>query len=411
MKRIFHILSLAQVLLPASAISTYAGNTGENTEAGSEEYTSIELYNPREVDAKNEIVEIPLNKISDTGKSFYYIKDANGEEIPSQRTHDNKIIFKCDVDSKKSTVFKLLIDSVPHTYDTTVSGKIYPQRADDLAWENEKGGYRIYGPSTRRKGEKAYGHDLFFKHTQKRLILPTLYKNATSKENRLKLDSIKRVSPEEAKRFSRSISFHYDHGLGMDCYAVGPTLGAGASAVLFKDSLIPSWCYEKCEILDNGPLRFSCRIDYYPIKLDENVTIQETKILTLDSDDYLNRCIVRYRNLPDNSIIVTGFPIRDASEVYSDSTLSILAYSDPTQGKDNGKAMLGLIKKNSTNSIVNKNKHVLSATQLKADEALEYYWGFSWNREFPGEFSQWKNYLHEFQRKLQQPLEVRIRNK
>ena len=30
---------------------------------------------------------------------------------------------------------------------------------------------------------------------------------------------------------NRGISYHVDHGNGMDCYAVGPTLGGGTAAL------------------------------------------------------------------------------------------------------------------------------------------------------------------------------------
>ena len=50
-------------------------------------------------------------------------------------------------------------------------------------------------------------------------------------------------------------SFHLDHGRGLDCYGVGPSLGCGAPALMDGDKLIFPYCYKTYKILDNGPLR------------------------------------------------------------------------------------------------------------------------------------------------------------
>ena len=55
---------------------------------------------------------------------------------------------------------------------------------------------------------------------------------------------------------SRAISYHIDHGNGMDCYAVGPTLGGGTAALMPDSAIVYPYCYKDYEILDNGPLRF-----------------------------------------------------------------------------------------------------------------------------------------------------------
>ena len=56
---------------------------------------------------------------------------------------------------------------------------------------------------------------------------------------------------------NRGISYHVDHGNGMDCYAVGPTLGGGTAALFPDSTIVYPYCYKDCEILDNGPLRFT----------------------------------------------------------------------------------------------------------------------------------------------------------
>lgn len=375
------------------------------------DHTVVIVFNPRTSDAISEIVEVELADLEKRhSSSHFYVIDSVGREIPSQRTYDKKFIFQADVVSKGESSYKIFPAEKDHTYENVVEGNIYPLRKDDLAWENERGGYRAYGPGTRKDGEKAYGYDIFFKHPRRQPILPILYKGVTSPENRNKLDSLRKTNPKEAKKFSRSLSYHVDHGLGMDCYAVGPTLGAGATALMHKDSIIYQGCYNCAEILDNGPIRFTCRLDFPAFTADGNEFVTEHRLITLDSKSNLNRCQVWYDGADGEIEVSVGLPLRDSSEVYSDMDLGIVAYADPTQGKNNGKAMLGIILTEKPERISRLHGHILARNTLKPGGILEYYWGFAWDRESPFDFAGWNEYLKEFSQKSRQRLDVRIHN-
>ena len=162
------------------------------------------------------------------------------------------------------------------SYDSKAEGRVYPERADDLAWENDIVGFRAYGPTTQRKGERAYGYDIFFKYPDKGLVLEKLYGPETSPKTWQTVDSLRAISKEQAEEYINSISYHIDHGLGMDCYAVGPTLGDGVAARLLNDSIAFAWCYESAEVLDNGPLRFTARLNFAP-----KDSVSESRIITL----------------------------------------------------------------------------------------------------------------------------------
>ena len=71
------------------------------------------------------------------------------------------------------------------------------------------------------------------------------------------VNELRKTDPKAADELVRTFSYHIDHGYGMDCYAVGPTLGAGVSALMVNDTIIYPWCYKTQEVLDNGPLRFT----------------------------------------------------------------------------------------------------------------------------------------------------------
>lgn len=303
----------------------------------------------------------------------------------------------CAVTSKAlafgvSVIFMASCASKTET-ETVVSGRIYPERADDVAWENELVGFRIYGPATQAKGEKAYGYDIFFKHPSEELIVPQLYAPETDPETWRKVDSLRAVNPELADEFIKTFSYHIDHGLGMDCYAVGPTLGAGVAALLDCDTICFPWCYEKAEILENGPLRFTVRLDFPPRRVGQDSTVIEHRLISLESNSHLNKTKVWYDGLSDSRGIVAGFPLRDDSSPYTDMAKGIVAYADPTQGPDNGKAMLGLIFDNPVDSMYVSEGHILARTLINPADTLNYRWGFAWDRTDINTFDAWKEYL------------------
>lgn len=115
----------------------------------------------------------------------------------------------------------------------------------------------------------------------------------------------------------------------MDCYAVGPTLGAGVAAILRNDTIFYPWCYEKAEVLDNGPLRFTARLDFAPVRIAGDTAVVEHRLISLDAGSYLNNTEVWYDGLSGNADVVVGFPLRDDSPSFISE--GIIAYSDPTQ--------------------------------------------------------------------------------
>lgn len=329
------------------------------------------------------------------------------------RLNEFKIRFKCSpklvmslgVHNLYCIVFGFLtggisismIASCGHDYptETVVSGRIYAERADDVSWENELVGFRIYGPGTQAKGEKAYGYDIFFKHPTKDLIVPQLYAPETDPETWRKVDSLRAINPELAEDYIKTFSYHIDHGLGMDCYAVGPTLGAGVAALVDSDTICYPWCYEKAEILENGPLRFTVRLDFAPRQIGEDHNVVEHRLITLESNSHLNKTKVWYDGLSSPRKIVAGFPLRDETTPYTDLEKGIVAYSDPTQGPDNGKAMLGLIFDNLVDSIYIAEGHILACSTINSTDTLNYQWGFAWDRADINSFDAWKEYLNE----------------
>lgn len=376
---------------------------------GREEVTVV-VANDSDLPRLDEVVELEAGPILSRLESEYCnVLDAEGNVVVSQVTADGCLLFRASADGGSATEYRVIASDTLPVFDRLVSGRVYPERADDIAWENESIGFRIYGPATQRRGEKAFGYDIFFKHPTERQVLEELYAAQTSQANWHKADSLRTIDKTLAEEFVNSFTYHIDHGAGMDCYAVGPTLGAGVAAIEKGDSICFPWCYERAEVTDNGPLRFRVRLDFVPVAIGRDTTMTEHRIITLDAGSHLNECLVWYDGLTDSVTTVAGFPRRDHSEAVTDAERGIIAYADPTQGPDNGKAMLGIVLGREPRETAEAHGHILVRTKIAPTDTLAYDWGFAWDRADIKSMEDWKAYLTRHAAAKSAPLRIEVR--
>ena len=105
---------------------------------------------------RQELVEMPVKDIYGKlgikqGEPFI-VKNALGQQVAYQVTYDGKLLIDASVRPKGSAEFTVE-PGVPKPMKTFVCGKQYPERVDDIAWENDRTAYRVYGPALQRTGE------------------------------------------------------------------------------------------------------------------------------------------------------------------------------------------------------------------------------------------------------------------
>lgn len=386
----------------------------------------IEVGNPLPVSRKSMVETDVRPLLARLGSKAVKVTDPNGREIPSQITSDSLLIFQAYLAPGATAVYTVDSVAVAPEYPNLVYGKVYPERADDIAWENETAGYRVYGPATQAKGERGFGYDIFLKHRTPDIIVPDLYASQCSPRNWHIVDSLKRIDPKLASDFEATFTYHRDHGKGMDCYAVGPTLGAGVAAPLVNDSLSFAWCYKDVEITDNGPLRYSMKLTFAPRKVGGDTAVVEHRIITLDAGSPLNHNVVIYENMQPKPV-ATGFARHDESPSFM-SEEGILAYKDPTQGEHNGHPYLGIVAAKPFSVTRESEGHILGITPpvtvykegieyLKKHgikdrdhyPTLDYYWGQIWDMNDPViNLDRWVAELQRFKKELDSPLTVKI---
>ena len=389
------------------------------------ETLTVTVSNSLPIERQGEMVEIPMDKVvkelglADTAQVVVWDKD--GVEVPYQITYDDKLIFPASVAAESSNTYTLQIGD-PENVSVKACGRVYPERMDDIAWENDLIGCRAYGPTLQKRGERGFGYDLFTKRSTTEPVLEEMYAMQNSPENWAKVNELRKTDPKAANELVQTFTYHVDHGYGMDCYAVGPTLGAGVAALMVDDTIVYPWCYKDYEILDNGPLRFTLKLEFHPLKVKEDTTVVETRIITLDTGSHLNRTVVSYSSLQESLPVVTGIVLHDTiGAVVTDAKNGYMTYVDPTTGPGQGKIFMGaafpediidakvvLFPEEEKRSRNNAYGHVLSVSEYEPNGEYVYYWGFAWDQADIQTPEAWNEYMKNFAQKVRIPLKVRV---
>lgn len=382
---------LLTYILVAATYSGIASNSRDLT---------LKITNSTPADRRGEVVEIASPKLNVLKDKLVVIKDPDGKILPSQITYDGKLLVYGDFPALSTTDFQVNVlsqgDNIDN--DTICVGQIRHDMQDDYTWENDRGGYRLYGPSYRAGGGKVSGYDIWTKSVD----YPVLKQRYDG-------------------HMKYGMSYHKDFGSGMDVYTVGPTLGAGMNALMIGDSICYPVAYDKCEILENGPLRVTAKITCYPENIGKDNGVVETRIISLDRGSWLNKTVVSYENLTQNYPITTGIVVHKQNKrgYAIDKDKRYLAYVDLTDNpdKDNGAIFIGIVNPHLPDSIayVPLEKEIADGVgqvqtfaTLSPNTEYTYYWGAGWSKGGVKGMESWLEYLSDFYNKLGSPLEVTI---
>lgn len=387
------------------------------------ESVTVTIANPLAIERTGEMVEISVNDIytrldlSDTAQFVIY--DEKAQEVPYQLTYDEKVIFPVSVASN-ATVNYTVQQGTPSMVNTVVYGRCYPERLDDIAWENDRAAYRAYGPALQKSGERAYGYDVFTKNVEE-LVVEGRYAMELDSASRAEINALREAGKKaEADSLARAISYHIDHGNGMDCYAVGPTLGGGTAALMPDSAIVYPYCYKDYEILDNGPLRFTVKLVFNPLVVKNDSNVVETRIIQLDKGSQLNKTTVSYEYLTQATPVAAGLVLHAANpEGYAyDAAKGYISYADPTTNAEagNGIVYVGAVfpaSVQTTTQLFEKPAgdalgHVLGISTYEPGNDFVYYWGSGWSKYGFEKAEDWTNYLKDYAEKVRNPLVVTV---
>jgi len=186
-------------------------------------------------------------------------------------------------------------------------------------------------------------------------------------------------------------------------------------------SIIYPYCYKNFEILDNGPLRFTVKLEFNPLTVEGDTTVVETRLIQLDRGSHLNKTTVSFASLKKDYPLGVGIVVHEAlPDKYSmDTEGRYIAYADPTTDSKagNGIVYVGAVFPNKVEKtlflpfdkpVSGAIGHVMAINTYQPGDEFEYYWGSSWSK-CGFDDDKWNSYLEEYAMKVRNPLSVTVK--
>lgn len=319
----------------------------------------IEVKNPSKHPRK-ELISIPFQKFKEHFKvdTVFSILDESNQHVPFQLERlgaDIPVNVLIQVELPALTTIKYKLDKQAGTgIEPKTFARYVPERFDDFAWENDVVAFRLYGKALEGRKDDGQGMDYWAKRTDK-LIINKWYKV----EN-----------------------YHQDNGEGMDYYTVGQTLGAGDVALLSHKGLKFTKHYRRYQILDNGPLRTTFKLEYDPEELDGQ-EVKLNKIISLDAGSNFNKIVLQVQNSKaSNTAIAIGVAKRKENQpkIAVGQKNETLAYWEPEIANNGQTGIAVIIPKQKVSIDSNRPEQFLLSSKASNHKDFVYYNGAVWNR-------------------------------
>ncbi len=363
----------------------------------------IKVRNPLNIDRPKEMVVVEWNDVRkllpQANPATISVRNlGTGKDLVVQTIDENQdgsvdeLIFLADLKAGETKSFVLREGTNPRTpFASMTDARFVPPR-EDLAWENDRIAFRMYGPPLAKEGSNN-GIDVWTKRVRY-LIVEKWYRG------------------EEQKPV---ISYHEDHGEGADYFTVGSSLGAGAVALWKNNSLYQPGVFEKHRVIATGPLQAMFELTYKPVVYDGK-KITEVMRITLDAGSNLNKIDVTFSSGSRKGAVMfaAGLVKRKGTTTYRDrkggwTSLWGLTTDDAAVG------YLGtgiVMPRAAIREMKEDSLHALIIGRAELGKAFTYYAGAGWTRS--GDFAtaeDWNKYLSGFPQRIRSPLNVRISTK
>lgn len=408
---------------------------------------TIVVSNPTSA-SRTELISLSMNEVkAKLGKAApkkgeaYIVKNKRGQQIGSQITHDGFLLIDASIRPHGSTTYYVSIGK-PYQQKTWTTGALYKIRKDDIAWENDRCAYRVYGPALQKTGERSFGTDIWVKNTPDTVVYERYIKDMNGNIKGDKIDAKVRALQKQQKAEKNAAkaaalakqikalqtesretdiltSFHLDHGNGLDPYRVGATLGLGAPSLMVGKNQVLPYCYKDYRILDNGPLRFTVELTYNPSAVGDMKNVVEHRIISLDKGSNFNRMTVWYDGLTTPTDFATGFPIHE--EETKTFAKDYVSYADPTDNIEvnNSQVYVGVLfpygVDNTYYQLFDKKHdgatgHALGLKRgLKNGEKYSYYFGAAWSKYDVRSYAEWQIRIKDYLDALKNPLLIEVK--
>lgn len=413
---------------------------GAKLQAAAMQQATIVVSNPTST-PRTELISLNMSEVkaklgNATPKKgeAYIVKNKRGQQIGSQITHDGLLLIDASVRPHGSATYYVSIGK-PYQQKVYATGALYKIRKDDIAWENDRCAYRIYGPALQKTGERSFGTDIWVKNTPDTVVYERYVKDMNGNIKGDKIDAKVRALKKQGKALQTQLkslqaesnevdiltSFHLDHGNGLDPYRVGATLGLGAPSLMVGKNQVLPYCYKDYRILDNGPLRFTVELAYNPSTVGDMKNVVEHRIISLDKGSNFNKMTVWYDGLTTPTDFATGFPIHEEDTETKTFAKDYVSYADPTDNVEvnNSQIFVGVLFPEGIDhtyyQLFDKKHdgatgHALGLKRgLKNQEKYSYYFGAAWSKYDVRSYAEWQIRVKDYLDALKNPLQVEVK--
>jgi len=354
---------------------------------------TIVVGNSTGIDRKGEMVEVNLSslKVSFATRS-YVLKNKQNKEIGYQLLYNGtknpvSLIFQADVKAKSSSVYSLTIGK-PSVLKPKTFARFVPERKDDFAWENDIAAYRMYGPALANENP-SNGVDFWGKCTNE-LIVDEFYNGDLKK----------------------GISYHVDHGHGLDFYKVGHTLGCGGIAPYSDNKLWVGDHFSSYKVIEAGPLRSVFTLIYDSVRVG-NVFYKETLTITTNAGSMLNKGVVKFTGPSQKMELAAGIYLHDVKGILKQNTAhGTSGYAEDALSDakvPSGRNYVGIYIPGKVNKAFKDADHALLTGSYNAGETFTYYFGGGWSKWMYPTDIDWFKALAQFSAASKNPLKVTVK--
>lgn len=241
-----------------------------------------------------------------------------------------------------------------------VSAHVIPRRLDDVAWENDRIAFRVYGPALRDSAEDS-GIDVWSKRVSSPIIAKW-YEGS----------------------FSGEINYHEDTGEGYDGYSVGAARGCGGTAIVYQDKLYTANTYMRSSVKYTSGDYAELVLEYrYEI---EDASVVEVKTIRLHKGSQLCEASSHFKGskkILDSMKVVVGLTAQTSEPLVQRNGVTMTLW-EKVNGYSLGTAVHldnGFEQDSITgwDDPIYKNDSFILVRLLKGNR-LDYKFGYAWER-------------------------------
>ncbi len=213
---------------------------------------------------------------------------------------------------------------------------------------------------------------------------------------------------------AKGISYHEDHGEGLDNYHVGTSRGCGGTAIICGDKYITSENFTSWNIIANGPIRTLFELNYDVLDVCKNKITEKKKILIDLGSDFF-RCDVYYTGSKTVDKALVGITThKGAGHISANRESGWVSYWEPIDDSILGTAIIvdptiSQTYQLDTTIYEDESQNNVGISVMVQENTFSYKAGYGWKKR--GRYQNlkdWETRLNQEAIKIKYPLKIEI---